>query len=669
MRITKNSDIKTLKGIGDKLKKVFSKLNIETVEDLIKHIPFRYRDTTEIFTIPEFKEEGEGTFLAQIIDTKNIYTRTGKKLTKVRVADSQDKLDLTYFNQTYLTKVLKKKDWYIFDGKISEKKGTNVYNPTYEKYEGSTDLQTNLGKIYGIYHKTAGISSKNIRKILFNIKDKIPSLFTDPLPKEILSEYDLMDLNSSLVQIHFPDNQNALESARERLAFDEMLRVALKIEKQAQERSKQKSFSIEIDEKLHQKFLDSLPYKLTNDQNRAIEEIYEDIKKRTPMNRLLNGDVGSGKTVVGASVILQCIKFGYSAIFLAPTTVLARQHFETLQELLKPFNVDIELCISEEKTISEADNKLIIGTHAILYQKELPKDFNLLIVDEQHRFGVEQREQLLNIEEYTPHYLTMTATPIPRSLTEVVFGSTDISTIKEKPARRIEIDTKYVPVTKRSSCFNWIEKKIKESNYKEQAFFIYPLIEDNDTNIKSVKGEYEILKEKYFKDLSIAFLHGRMSDKEKTKILNDFKKKKHNILVSTSVIEVGIDIPDATIMVIENAERFGLAQLHQLRGRVGRSDIQSYCFVIPSENIEDREVSLERLKYFSTHSSGFDVAEYDLNQRGPGEVYGIAQSGIPQFKVANLGDIELLHKTRKVARELLLDNNVEIDKLKKNLFK
>jgi ATP-dependent DNA helicase RecG len=387
------------------------------------------------------------------------------------------------------------------------------------------------------------------------------------------------------------------------------------------------------------------------------------------MNRLLNGDVGSGKTVVGVSAILQCIKSGYSAIFLAPTTVLARQHFETVQEILKPFNIDIELCISEEKTISDADNKLIVGTHAVLYQKELPNDFNLLIVDEQHRFGVQQREQLLNIGENTPHFLTMTATPIPRSLTEVVFGSTDISTIKEKPARRVEIDTKYVPVKKRFSCFNWIEKKIKDSDYKEQAFFIYPLIEDNDTNIKSVKGEYEILKNKYFRHLSVAFLHGRMSDREKTKVLNDFKEKKYNILVSTSVIEVGIDIPDATIIVIENAERFGLAQLHQLRGRVGRSDIQSYCFVVPSENIEDREESLKRLKYFSKHSSGFDVAEYDLNQRGPGEVYGVAQSGIPQFKVASLGDIELLHKTRKVARKLLLDNNVEIDKLKENLFK
>jgi ATP-dependent DNA helicase RecG len=668
MQVTAKSDITTLKGVGDKLKEVFSKLNVQTVGDLVKHIPFRYRDTTEIYTVPKFKEEGEGTFLAQIVDTKNIYTRTGKKLTKVRVADSEDKIDLTFFNQTYLTKVFKNGDWYIFDGKISEKNGKNIYNPKYEKYEGDTDLQTSLGKIYGIYHETKGITSRNIRKLLLQIKGEIKDLFKEPLSKEILQNQRLVGINEALTLIHFPESKEALEIARERLAFDEMLRIALEIEKNALERSKQRSHAIEIDQKLHKDLLNSLPYKLTRDQKDSIKDIYDDIKTKTPMNRLLNGDVGSGKTVVAASAILQCIKDGYSAILLAPTTVLAKQHFETLQEILNPFDIDIELCISAEKTISDADNKLIVGTHAVLYQKELPKDFNLLIVDEQHRFGVEQREYLLKIGEYTPHYLTMTATPIPRSLTEVVFGSTDISTIKEKPARRIEIETKYVPTKKREACFNWIEDRITKSDYKEQVFFIYPVIEETDSDLKSVKGQYEILKDKHFKDLDVALLHGRMRDKEKTEILKDFRDKKFNVLVSTSVIEVGIDIPDATIIVIENAERFGLAQLHQLRGRVGRSDMESYCFVIPSEDIEDRESALQRLKYFSEHSSGFDVAEYDLNQRGPGEVYGVAQSGIPQFKVASLGDIELLHRTREVARKLLLEDNARLDTLDKELF-
>jgi ATP-dependent DNA helicase RecG len=669
MHITAGSDITTVKGVGDKLKRVFSNLDIETVNDLVKHIPFRYRDTREIFTISQFKEQGEGTFLGQIVDTKNIYTRTGKKLTKVRVADNEDKIDLTFFNQTYLTKVLRTGDWYIFDGKISNKNGKNVFNPKYEKYEGDTDLQTNLGKIYGIYHETKGITSRNIRKILDNIKDEISNLYSEYLPKEILEKEKLIPISEALVQIHFPDSKDSLELARERLSFDEMLRVAIKIEKQAMERAKQVSRPIETDDQFHKEFIDSLSYKLTKGQGKAIEDIYEDIQKDIPMNRLLNGDVGSGKTVVAASAILQCTKAGYSSILLAPTTVLAKQHFETLKELLKPFDVDIELCISAEKTVSDANNKLIVGTHAVLFQKELPDDFNLLIVDEQHRFGVEQREQLLNIEEYTPHYLTMTATPIPRSLTEVVFGSTDISVIKEKPAKRIDIETKYVPIKKREACFEWIRDRIVDSNLKEQAFFVYPVIEEKDSGIKSVKGQYKILKDTYFKDLDVALLHGGMKDKEKTEILKDFRKKKYNVLVSTSVIEVGIDIPDATIMVIENAERFGLAQLHQLRGRVGRSDLESYCFVIPSENIEDKENALERLKYFSKHNSGFDVAEYDLEQRGPGEVYGVNQSGIPQFKVASLGDIELLHRTREVARELLLNDNYSIDNIKEELFR
>ncbi|KUK77480.1 MAG: ATP-dependent DNA helicase RecG [candidate division WS6 bacterium 34_10] len=668
MQISKNSDITTVKGVGEKLKKVLANLSIETVEDLIKHIPFRYRDTREILSISEFKEAEEGTFLAQIVDTKNIYTRSRKKLTVVKVVDNEDKLTLTFFNQTYLTKILKKGDWYIFDGKITNKNGKNIYNPKYEKYQGDSELQTNLGKIYGIYHETKGVTSRNIRKLLLEIKSQIPKLFTEYLPPDILQKEKLVEINEALVQIHFPDSKDALEMARERLAFDEMLRVALKIEEQAIERSKQKSKEIKVDEKLHKDFLETLPYQLTKDQNKAIDEIYNDIAKDFPMNRLLNGDVGSGKTVVAASAILQCVKSGYSAILLAPTTVLAKQHFETLKEILKPLDVDIELCISEEKTISDADNKLIVGTHAVLFQKELPEDFNLLIVDEQHRFGVEQRELLLNIGEYTPHYLTMTATPIPRSLTEVVFGSTDISVIKQKPARRIEIETKYVPLKKRDACFEWIRDRIINSNNQEQAFFVYPIIEEKDNGIKSVKGQYKILKDKYFRNLNVALLHGGMRDKEKQEILNDFRSKKYNILVSTSVIEVGIDIPDATIMVIENAERFGLAQLHQLRGRVGRSDLESYCFVIPSENIEEKENSLERLKYFSKHNSGFDVAEYDLQQRGPGEVYGVNQSGIPQFKVASLGDIELLHRTRKVARELLLNDNYNVNKIKEKLF-
>ncbi|MCD4811681.1 ATP-dependent DNA helicase RecG [bacterium] len=648
----------------------FKSLHISNVGDLIRFVPFKYRDTTDILDIKTFKELETGTFLAQIVEVKNVFTRYGKSFTTVKVADNDSKTNLTYFSQPYLTNTFQPGDWYIFDGKITIKGNRkNIYNPKYEKYVGDPNMQVTLGKIFGTYHETKGITSRQIRKLLLQIKNDIPTLIKEYIPKKILEEEELIPIEEALTQVHFPDSTKSLELARERLAFEEMLRIAIKIETQIEEQSKKTSLPITIDTTLQNKFLKSLPYKLTNDQQLCITEIFNDIEQNNPMNRLLNGDVGSGKTVVAASTILQVTQSGFSSILLAPTTVLAKQHFETLTQLLTPFKVDVELCISAEKTISDADNKLIVGTHAILFQKDLPKDLNLIIIDEQHRFGVTQREQLLNIGENTPHYLTMTATPIPRSLTEVVFGSTKVSTIKEMPTNRLDIETKYVPTKKRIDCFKWIDKKIHESDFLEQAFIIYPLIEDNDTNIKSVKTQYENLTNSYFSNLKVGLLHGKMKDKDKNKILEDFRKKKSNILISTSVIEVGIDIPDATIIVIENAERFGLAQLHQLRGRVGRGDLQSYCFIIPSENIEEREKTLERLNYFTTHESGFDVAQYDLEQRGPGEVYGVLQSGIPRFQIANLGNIELLTKARQVARKLLLEDNAKLNKISKKLFK
>lgn len=394
------------------------------------------------------------------------------------------------------------------------------------------------------------------------------------------------------------------------------------------------------------------------------------MSKNKPMNRLLNGDVGSGKTVVAALAILQCIRNGFSAVILAPTTVLAQQHFETFNKLLKPFDIDVEIWISSKKTKAKSPNTLIVGTHAILFKSDIPDNLNLVIVDEQHRFGVEQREKLLKGGAKIPHYLTMTATPIPRSLTEVVFGNVEVSTIKQKPSMQKEIITKYVPYSKRPDCFDWINRKIKESKYTQQAFIVYPLIEESATlDAKAVLTEFENLKNIHFKDIKIELMHGKLKDKEKTEILERFKNKKINVLVSTSVIEVGIDMPDATVMVIEDAHRFGLAQLHQLRGRVGRGEKESYCFVIPSLNEQENSDVIDRLKYFASHPSGFDVAEYDLQRRGPGEVYGIKQSGIPQFKIASLTDIDMFKRAKSVAKELVKDDNMDLNYILENIFK
>lgn len=667
--LTATTPITEIKGVGKAQSLKFSKLGIENVRDLLFHIPFRYRDTSEILSIKDFKIIQEGTFLGQIVEVKNIYTRSRKIITKVKISDQNDTLDISFFNQSYLTKTFKNGDWYIFDGKITEKgKNKNIYNPKYEKYTGDISEQKHLGKIIGIYHETEGLSSRNIRNILTSIKNNIKDIVEEPLPKGIAR--DVTTLPNSIKTVHFPKNREELVPAMERLAFDEMFRIALKLEKEKIERKKLSTNPILEDRVLTRDFFNSLPFELTKDQKKSIEDILLDISKEIPMNRLLNGDVGSGKTVVAAFTVLQCIRNGYSAVVLAPTTVLAQQHFETFTKILKPFDIDIQLWISSRKTLEKSGSRLIIGTHAVLFKKDMPANLNLVVVDEQHRFGVEQREHLLKLGNRTPHYLTMTATPIPRSLTEIVYGSTQVSLIKEKPKSRKDVETRYVPYKKRNDCFNWISKRIKNSNYKEQAFIVYPLIEESYTlDAKAVLTEFENLKNNNFKDIKIELLHGKIRDKEKNEIIERFKKKDFHVLVTTSVIEVGIDIPDATVMVIEDAHRFGLAQLHQLRGRVGRSDLQSFCFVIPSKEEEKNQVTIERLKYFSSHSSGFDVAEYDLKRRGPGEVYGLKQSGIPHFKVASLTDIELFKRAKKVAREVLKRDNIDLEYIYENLFK
>lgn len=665
MSLKANSKVVEIKGVGESLATKFTKLNITTVRDLLFHVPIKYQDSSHLLSIEDFLLKGEGTFLAEIIDVKTFRTRTGKTITTVKVKDDTKKVNLTYFNQPYLSKVLIKNETYLFDGKVTIKGSKrDIYNPKYELFKGEKEKQTNLGKLAPIYPETEGLTSNMIRKILKTVKEDIPKILSDPLAK-----YTDISLQEAITKIHFPKDTNDILQARERLAFDEMLKIAIKIETEIQERSTQKTLPIKTDTKILNKFIKSLPYKLTNDQNKAMEIILEEINREVPMNRLLNGDVGSGKTVVAASAVLNTIKNGFSCVLLAPTTVLAKQHYDTFRALFKGFHIPIELCISSQQDISDANNKLIIATHSILYDKQLPSDLNLVIIDEQHRFGVEQRKYFLKNLPHTPHHLTMTATPIPRSLTEIFFGNLDVSEIREKPSNRKEIKSFYTPFTKREDCFNWVAKKIKESQFKEQAFVIYPLIEETDISVaKTVLTSFEELKKKYFKDISITYLHGRMKDTEKTKILNDFKKKKYNVLVSTSVIEVGIDIPDATIMVIENAERFGLAQLHQLRGRVGRSDLQSYCYAIPGIEVEKDSKAEERLKYFSKHSSGFDVAEYDLQSRGPGEVYGIAQSGIPLFKVASIHDLDTLKKARNVAKRLLKSDN-QIENILQNIFR
>lgn len=661
MSVTADTDIIELKGVGKKQQEYFHKLGVYNIKDLILHIPYRYEDTSTILPIIEFKAKEEGCILAEVVSIKTTYGRM--PITKLSIQDDTDKLTLIFFNQKFLQKIFHKGEIYLFYLRTTQNgKNKNIYCQKYEKFKFG-EKQDNFGKLLSIYPETKGLNSRAIRTKVEIVKNDIKKIFKDPIK---LDGY--LPLDEALTEIHFPQSHEDIQQARDRLAFDEMLPIGIKIEQENKKRMSEKAEPIPINTEIIENFKKTLPYEMTNDQNKAIQDTLEDCNSTIPMNRLLNGDVGSGKTIVSAIAILNCIANGYSAVLLAPTTVLARQHYETFKNLFAPFNIGVELCIRTAKNVSKMDNKLIVGTHAILFEKNLPKDLNLVVIDEQHKFGVNQRNLLKSKTTYPPHYLTMTATPIPRSLTEIFFGGLDVTEIKEKPKNRKEIKTYYVPLERRMECFEWIKDRIISSNHQEQAFFVYPLIEESDKRaVKSLKKEHAELKE-FFSGLKIDYLHGKLDDDEKIRLLDDFKNKKIDILFSTTVIEVGIDIPDATIMVIEDAEVFGLSQLHQLRGRIGRGEKESFCYVIQGESVEDSSPTEDRLRYFASHTSGFEVAEFDLQKRGPGEVYGIKQSGVPQFKIADITDTKLLKNVRTFAKDLIEKDN-DIPYILDNLFK
>ncbi len=643
--------------IGPKQKKYLEQLDIFTVQDLLFHIPYKYKDTSNIIPIEQLKEEREGTILAEVISIKNTWTRYRKVITKAVVVDETDKINIIWFNQSFLTKNIRPGETFLFEGKLS-KKNNDFSNPAYEKF--STN-QTHLGKITPFYPETAGITSKWLRSRINWLKPYIDKILEDRIPNEILKKYKLIDLKKAIKEIHFAKDFEGIETARKRLAFDEMLNISIQIEERKRRRQKKKVYKVKKHDKEIKKFISSLSFNLTKDQKKANEEILKDMQKTKPMNRLLNGDVGSGKTIVAGISAYNTWLSGYSTVIMVPTTILAKQHYKTFCDLFEDLNLKVQLRISKKEIENSKQPQIIIGTHALLFNTQLPENTALVIVDEQHRFGVNQREKITSSKA---HYLTMTATPIPRTLTSIIYGDMDISLIIEKPKNRIPIETRFITLEKREECYSAIARKIKNSKFTEQAFIIFPLIDESEKiDAKAATAEYEKISKTWFKEIKTNLLHGKIKENEKNKILKDFKDKKINALFATSVIEVGVDFPDATMMVVESAERFGLAQLHQFRGRIGRGDKQSYCFVLANNLTES---SKRRLKYFSRNNSGFDVAEYDLKSRGPGEVYGLKQTGIPILKVADITNFNLLNTTRSVAK--YLDKKGLSKEVKNNLF-
>lgn len=664
---TKESSVTEIPLVGDSKAQLLKKLGIQTVKDLLFHIPSKYRNTKEIKKISQFKLDMFGTIIGKVENINNIYTKNKKIISRIKFSDETGTIYASWFNQPYITKNFTIGEKYILSGKISNKsKIKDIVNPDYEHIVD--DLETkHLGRITPYYPETAGLNSKWIRSRIQSIIPYINEIIQDSLDTRILAKERLIPLPKAITLVHNPKNEEDIKAARKRLEFDEMLNIAINIEKNKKAYQTKYSHKLKTYEKEIASLINTLPYKLTLDQENAIDQILQDTYSTTPMYRLLNGDVGSGKTIVAAVAMYNSFLNNKISVLLAPTTILAQQHYESFKNIFKDKGINIQLITSKSKEKNIDKLGIYIGTQAVLYNKVNKEEIGLLVIDEQHRFGVKQRNQLKQTSNYTPHYLTMSATPIPRTLTNILFGDMSVSFLREMPPNRIPIKTYYVPEKKINDGYKWIKDRIIKSNYIEQAFIIFPLIEQSEkSDLKSATEQYEILSQSIFKDIKCKIIHGRLKEEDKKEILIDFKENKFNILFATSVIEVGIDIPNATMIIIQNAERFGLAQLHQFRGRVGRSNKESFCFVVNQD--EDSESS-ERLKYFSNHISGFDVSEYDLERRGPGEVFGYKQSGIPNLKIASINNIKLLLKCRDIAKEILNQYPNQIDNINNNLYK
>jgi len=690
--LTLDTKIKEIKKVGPTYLKRLHQLKIKNIRDLLFHFPHRYDDFSQIVSISQLTEGRKATIKGEIVEIKN--TRLFHKrmvLTEALVKDKSGTIKVVWFNQPYLIQTLKKGKMVSLSGKLSfVKKILCLSNPVHEIAQ--TKETTHTGRLVPIYHETAGLSSRYLRYL---IKPLLPLInqITDFLPKPIKKQFKLVSLSQAIQQIHFPNNYQSAQAARQRLAFDELFLIQLTTLRQRQKLAQEKALTIPFNQKLIKSFVKDFPFKLTNNQRVAAWQIFQDLSKKKPMNRLLNGDVGSGKTVVAIMAGLEIAKAGYQVALMAPTEILAKQHFQTFKDFLKKSNLRIALLTRTDnlvgqgkkitrprlkKEIMEGKIDIVIGTHALIQENLNFKNLALAIVDEQHRFGVAQRANLqrkiYQVEDglpTIPHLLSMTATPIPRTLTLTIYGDLDISILKEMPKGRQKIITEIVVPADRQKTYNFIKKQVQQ---KKQVFVICPLIDESEKlsargglasgeKVKSVTQEYEKLSQKVFPQLKIALLHGKLKPKEKEEIMKKFKEGKTDILVSTSVVEVGIDVPKATVMMIEGADRFGLAQLHQFRGRIGRGTAQSYCFLFTDSTTKK---TYQRLKAVLKAKDGFELAERDLKIRGPGDFSGTRQWGLPDLAMASLNDLELIQKTRLAAQQVL-ENNLFNSTLEKKL--
>lgn len=656
--------LRTLKGVGEKTEKLFQKVGIYDTDDLLHYYPRNYDEYETSVDIAELKEGTVQAVSAAVCSGVYVNSVRGRQIISVNIADQSGKFPVVWFNLPYLKKTLRKGSWFVFRGRIVRKQGKlEMEHPEIFTPSAYEEILHNLQPIYGL---TAGLSNKTVVKMVTQLLEDLP-MQSEYLPEELRERYGLADVNYALKTIHFPKNKEELLVSRKRLVFDEFLLFILSV-RRMKEKAEETPNCFPVKETwLTEEVIERLPYSLTNAQLNAWHEIERDLAGRTMMSRLVQGDVGSGKTILAFLAMFLVADNGYQAALMAPTEVLARQHYEGFLKLMEEQGLSFPTILltgsdtAKEKRIAyeriaSGEASIIIGTHALIQEKVEYANLALVITDEQHRFGVKQREALTT-RGNPPNVLVMSATPIPRTLAIILYGDLDISVIDELPAKRLPIKNCVVNTSYRPKAYSFIEKQVREGR---QAYVICPMVEESEEmEAENVLDYTQKLKENLPSDIRIEYLHGKMKPKEKNRVMESFAAGEIQVLVSTTVVEVGVNVPNATVMMVENAERFGLAQLHQLRGRVGRGEYQSYCIFIQG----NQDQISKRLEILNKSNDGFYIAGEDLKLRGPGDLFGIRQSGDMEFRIGDIyNDSTILKEASEAAEEILsLDPELDLE--------
>lgn len=646
-----STNIQYLKGVGEKRAKILGKLGIFTVGDLLRFYPREYTDWSNVTSIAAAPFD-EPCCIKATVDHKPRSAKVSKAMTvyKTVATDGESLLNITIFNSKYTAESLEAGKEYLFYGKV----GGNFHrremsSPLIEKAESGQ-------RIHSIYHLTAGINSKYIEKLIRQVFSQGDNYFTDCLPQSLRDKLCLMEINKAIRELHLPTNADMLNEARRRVIFEELFIFQLGLMKLKGNRKETTPVAISND--YTDEFKRLLPFKMTGAQDRAVSESIRQMTSGITMNRLLQGDVGSGKTAVAAALIYTVVKNGYQCAFMAPTEILAQQHFKTCQNFFKNTDIHAELLTGSvtaankrviKQRLKDGETQLIIGTHALIQDDVEFNSLGLVITDEQHRFGVKHRAALSK-KGTNPHTLVMSATPIPRTLALMLYGDLDVSVLDELPPGRQPIETYYVTGKLRARAFTYVKKHLDEGR---QGYVVCPLVEEGDEDIAAAESYAENLSKGFFNGYKVGLLHGKMKPKQKDEVMSRFVSGEIQLLIATTVIEVGVDVPNAVIMVIENAERFGLSQLHQLRGRIGRGQYKSTCILISDAKTDGAK---KRMEIMTKTTDGFKIADEDLKMRGPGDFFGARQHGLPNMKMASLTDSELLTEAHRFASALLADD-------------